>query len=180
MRFATARDVAMAYPQVALGFRSPLGDTGSLSYVERLGEEGNWPDAIALIAHLLRRREAVWWASRCVRSAISSLEPSDEKLIAAAERWVEAPDEQSRQAVLALAETADLNRPAGWVARAAGWSGGVLAERGDEKLMCEPHMSHAAARGAVLLAGSLAADPNAYLRGCVNSGLALLKRDSSG
>lgn len=179
MRFATAHDVLLAYPQLALGYQSPLDGTPVLEYVERLTSEKRWSDAVAFIAHLLPRREAVWWAIQSVRAAPRSFAQGEENLIVAAENWVKDPSESKRRHALALADGVDMVRPAGWVARAAGWSGGVLAEAGEVRVASQPHMSHAAARSAVLLACSATEDPQAYLSQCVAAGLTLAKKSDT-
>ena len=179
MRFATAGDVLLAYPQMAIGFRSALDETPSLAYLDRLVARAQWGDAIAFLAHLLPRREAVWWAASCVRREPGSFDPPEEALIVAAESWVRDPVDGRRRHALELGETADALRAASWVARAAGWSGGVLIEADGTRIMCQPHMSPAAARGAVLLASAASANPLVFLDGCVNEAMILLKRNSN-
>lgn len=176
MRFATARDVLLAYPKMQIGFQSALDDTPADSYLERLLADGKSGDAIAFTAHLLPRREAVWWAARCVRMEPGAFDPKEEAVIAAAELWVKEPSDESRRRVMAMADKIDVERAAGWVGRAAGWSGGALVDTGTEKVMSEPHMSHAAARAAVLMAFAGAADPLAFARRAVDEGISLLKR----
>ena len=176
MRFATARDVELAYPKMTLGFQSPLDDTPSADYLARLIDDGRSGDAIAFAAHLLPRREAVWWAIRCVRMEAGALTAVEEDALAAAERWVREPTESHRKHALALGDRLDADRAAGMVAKSAGWSGGAIAEVDDFKLMSQPHMSHAAARGAVLLAFAAAADPHDFARRSVDEAISLLKR----
>ena len=176
MRFATARDVLLAYPQIAIAFQSRLDDTPSSAYVDKLVAQGQWADAIAFIAHLLPRREAVWWAAQCVRKEPKAFTIQEEPLVAAAEGWVREPSEANRKAALVLGDAANAMRAAVWVTRAAGWSGGVLYEVDDTKIMCQPHMSPAAARGAVMLAAAAASDPRAFLGGCVGDAKTLLGR----
>lgn len=179
MRFDTARDVLLAYPQLGLGFQTQLPAVPSSSMLEQLLAEKRWPDAVAFVAHLLPRREAVWWAARCVRLEPKSYDAQEVHMIAAAESWVEDPTEVRRLHALTLGQAADATRPAGWVARAAGWAGGVLAETADNRVMCAPHMSPAAARGAILMASSSSSDPTTFLSNCLDAGMALLKRADS-
>lgn len=178
MRFSTARDVQLAFPQMSLGFQSPLDGTPSYTYLNQLLDAGKPADAIAFAAHLLPRREAVWWAARCARHDQGALAVAEEEAIAAAERWVREPTEAHRRQVLALGDRLDPDRPAGMVARAAGWSGGAIIEADGGKLMSQAHMSHAAARGAVLLAFAEAPDPHAFARRSIDEAITLLKRNT--
>jgi hypothetical protein len=174
MRFATAKDVLLAFPQIALGMKTPLDATPSLTFLKQLAADGGWPDCVAFIAHVLPRREAVGWAAKCVRLEPSAYSAQELQLITAVQEWARQPRDEQRQALLAQGEKLGSSRPAAWVAKAAGWSGGVLMEQGQAKVMCEPHMSPAAVRGAILLASAQSANPHGYLRRCVEDGIALL------
>ena len=176
MRFETARDVLLAYPNIAVGLRSQLDDTPSRPFLERLVAAGRQIDAVTFIAHILPRREAVWWGIKCVRMEPKAFEAAEEPLLAATEKWVAEPTEDNRRQVLASSDAADAIRPATWVARAAGWSGGVLCDTGIPKIMCEPYMSPAAVRAGVILASCLAGDPRAFLGRSLEEGMAILKK----
>lgn len=175
-RFASVQDILQAYPQLGLGFGSAIDSSPALDFAARLLAEGRWADAVACVAYLLPRREAVWWVSCCVRAAPRSFEAPEERLIASAEAWVKDPSEESRRHALTLARDVDSTRAAGWAARAAGWSGGILTESGDSKVMCQAYMTHAAVRGGVLVACGATDDPRSYLKSCVESGMAIVKR----
>lgn len=177
MRFATARDVQLAYPDMAMGPPAQLDDTPSHMFLERLMAEGRRADAVSFMAHLLRRREAIWWATMCVRMEPKSVNAMEQHVLAVAARWVADPNEDDRRQLLASSSGADLTRPAIWLALAVGWSGGLLRNDGMSQVMCEPYMSPAAVRAAVLLASSFAADPRAYLERCLEHGTSVLKSD---
>jgi hypothetical protein len=176
MRFTTARDVFLAFPQVAIAYQSPLDETPCMDYLGKLLAGARLADAVAFVAHLLPRRELVWWAAKCIRMAGKSFTLSEEPLIEAAENWVRDPSEDRRREALGRGDAGDAMRPATWVARSAGWSGGVLFQAGDDKILCQAHMSPAAARSAVLLASASATDPQAFLELSIQEAMTLLKR----
>jgi hypothetical protein len=176
MRFATAADLQDALPSIKLGYSSPLPDMSSANYVASLVSGGKLADAVAFVAHLLPRREAVWWAAQCVRREPNAFSAQEEQLLAAAEAWARNPSDELRRKVLALTDKMPQDRPAGWVARAAGWSGGPIIEVDAHRVMAEPQMCPAAARAAVLTAASAASDPLAFMTRCVEDAMALINR----
>jgi hypothetical protein len=98
-------------------------------YFQRLVEHGLYPDAIRFAAHLLPKREAVWWACLCVWHVARGHPPDDQAAGAlhAAVRWVREPSEANRRAAAAPAASAGLNTAAGCAAMAAFWSGGSMS-----------------------------------------------------
>ena len=86
-------------------------------------------DAIRLLAHALPKREAIWWATRCVRAALGESEPvrTDRVALEAAERWVTEPDEKNRRAAQSAADATGYETACGWLAAGAFWSGGSIA-----------------------------------------------------
>ncbi len=174
IRFATARDVMDAFPQITAVISCEFDDTPSLDFLDGLVARGMFPEAVSLLAHLLPRRESVWWAAKSVRAASAPLRAEDEQLIAAAEHWVREPDDERRRAALSLGKEAQPSLAATWVARGAAWSGGAIFENGPVKVMSEPFMTPAAVRGAILIAASNSADRQSFLRGCVDWGRTLL------
>ena len=76
-------------------------------------------------AFLLRRREAVWWAVRCVRSVPAAV--ADPKAVAAldaAAKWAASPTDDARRAAFTAAETG------GHGHAGRGWSGRVFFTEG--------------------------------------------------
>jgi hypothetical protein len=126
-------------------------------FLDQLVEQKLNVDAIRFLAHVLPKREAVWWASLCVRSVAGPNPPSEvTAALQAAEQWVMEPKEENRRKALAAAEAAGLGTPAGCTAVSAFWSGGSL---GPANLPAIPPGEHLTARGvsgAVLLATVLA------------------------
>jgi hypothetical protein len=110
-------------------------------------------DAVRFLAHALPKREAVWWACLCTRTAVGpSPEPAAAAAVQAAEKWVADPSEDNRRAAGTAAEAATVGHPAGCAAMAAFWSGGSLAP---PKLPVVPpgeNLTGQGVAGAVLLA----------------------------
>jgi hypothetical protein len=110
-------------------------------------------DAVRFLAHLLPKREAVWWACLCAREGCGAdLPPSAEKALLAAERWVAEPIEENRRAAMAAAETATLGTPAGCAALAAFLSGGSLGPPNVQAIPPGEGLTARAVAGAILLA----------------------------
>ncbi len=86
-------------------------------------------DAIRFLAAALPKREAVWWALGCVRSAFPKPVPQAARAIAAADAWVKEPTEANRRACGEAASAADYGTAPGCLAAAAFLSGGSLAPR---------------------------------------------------
>jgi hypothetical protein len=132
---------AKAPPRTAaeIGKLFPLGDEAKKllrdgmtprQYLDVLLEKQQFVDAVRFLAHVLPKREAVWWACLCARSAAGSGAPAPQTAaLQAAERWVADPSEANRRAAQDAAEAAELGTPAGCAAMAAFWSGGSMAPR---------------------------------------------------
>jgi hypothetical protein len=101
---------------------------GSEQFLRILIEQKHYVDAVAFLAHALPKREAVWWACVCARSALGDAPGADELLsLTLAEAWVHEPSDESRRAAMAAAEAFEFKTPASWAAVAAFWSGGSMA-----------------------------------------------------
>jgi hypothetical protein len=122
-------------------------------YIDALDKAGHLPDAARFLAFALPRREAVWWATQCVRQIPALV--TDEKAIAAlaaAEQWAADPTDEKRRAAFAAAETAGFDKPAACAALAAFLSEGSMAPPNLQSVPAPPHAGPAAAATAVVLA----------------------------
>ena len=130
----------------------------ALDLVNRLVENSCYADAVKCVALLLPNREAVWWACLAVKD--SWLKPSrgEQLAIESAERWAIKPSEQSRQQAQQAAEKIGNSKAAAWPAMAVGWSGGSMAEPGQENIAPPSTLYAHAAACAVML--SSATDPS--------------------
>ena len=119
------------------------------------------PDAVKLLAYALPKREAVWWASQCVRRWYGAEPPAaDQAALKAAERWVADPSEDNRKATFAAGDKAGFSTPAGCVALAAYWSGGTHAPP-DAKLDPPPDAWTGHAVSGAVLAAAVSDDAKA-------------------
>ncbi len=105
VRFASARNVFEAFADLKRAAPPPSDDPAPLDYARALLSSPSPTDAIVFIAHLLPRREAVWWAVQCVRAMLGA--KADDEALRAADAWVRAPEEDNRNAALAIANAAD-------------------------------------------------------------------------
>src|SRR5215475_5678005 len=132
LRFAAVRYVFEAFPTAHVDINTAPSDQPPIAYLRDLAKGATPDDALAFCAYLLPRREAVWWASQCVRALLSGPTAGDEAALGAAEAWVREPAEANRRRVLAAGLAADRRAASTWVALAAGWSGGpmVVSDQG--------------------------------------------------
>ena len=72
IRFVSARNVFEAFPELGRVLAPPADDPAPLDYTQAALSGPRPTDAIIFLAHLLPRREAVWWAIQCVRAMLGS------------------------------------------------------------------------------------------------------------
>ena len=85
-------------------------------------------DAVALLAHGLGRREAVWWACVCARATLQpDVAPEVETALAAAEAWCYDPSDENRRAAFDAAEAQGKDHAASCAALGAFWGGDNMA-----------------------------------------------------
>jgi hypothetical protein len=177
VRFATARAVFEAFPELFKKISTAPTDQFPIDYLERLLSDGNVKDAVTFCAYLLPRREAVWWACGCARALLGDISRSQAAGLLAAEAWVHTPTNELRRAALEIGVDGDNNDPLTWLALAAGWSGGSLISHPQIQTPVPPYMTARATRFAVLLsAHTLKRDQRpAHLQACVAEGIKLAK-----
>jgi hypothetical protein len=139
LRFATARSLFETFPELVAKSANKSAppsalvpsDDPPLTFLRRLATQDKsgdkFGDAVAFCAHLLPRREAVWWACTSARTFLSGTGEGDAASLLVAEAWVAEPSDERRRAALEAGQKGDSNDPLTWVALAAGWSGGLLA-----------------------------------------------------
>jgi hypothetical protein len=127
----TAKSAAEICARFELGEQAKALPQAGLSpgpFLEKLINERHFQDAIRFLAFALPKREAIWWAARCARSAGAAALPLEQQAaLQVAERWCLAPTEELRRAAMAASEKAQLKSPAGCAALAVFFSGGSLA-----------------------------------------------------
>jgi hypothetical protein len=128
-------------------------------YLDALDKAGHLPDAARFMAFALPRREAVWWATQCVRQVPALT--ADEKAaaaLAAAEAWAADPADDNRRKAFAAAEAAGFDQPASCAALAAFLTEGSLSPAHLQPVPAPSHAGPAAAAAAVVLA-ALSTEP---------------------
>jgi hypothetical protein len=175
IRFATARALFETFPKSVTRIAAAPTDESPLVFLRRLSAEGQLEDAVTFCAHLLPRREAVWWACGCARALLRDIPRSRAAGLLAAEAWVYEPDDKHRQAALEIGAASDSNDPLTWLALAAGWSGGLIAPHPQKPVPMPPYMTARAARIAVMLSAcTVKKDQRAVgLQACIAEGIKL-------
>jgi hypothetical protein len=156
IRFASARSVFEAFPELDYVAARPADDIDPLNHARALLASSRQRDAVLFVSHLLPRLEAVWWASQCVRALAG--EGGEDEALRAAEVWVRAPEDDNRRAALSAANASDRRKPTTWLAFAAGWSGGSLLPADQKPIPVPPGACAMAANTAIMLAVA-AGDP---------------------
>jgi hypothetical protein len=152
LRFAVARDVFEAFPDLRRLTPVPTGDAASLDYARSLLASRRPADAIIYLAHLLARREAVWWARQCVEAIMP--ESVEDAALRVADAWVRGPEEERRRAALDIGAAADHDVPTTWLALAAGWSGGSTTAPDQKPRPPQPSACARAVNAAIILAAT--------------------------
>ena len=154
--FPTAAEAVPGFQTATVPDLSEPLALAPLAFLELLATAGHWATAWAFLANALPRREAVWWASRCVRAVSPpELPPAAEAALRGAETWAAAPGDVNRRKALPLAETVGCDQPSGCVALGAFLSGGSLTPPPNPEVPPPPDAFGRAIAGAVQLAATL-------------------------
>jgi len=128
MSTPTAADICKHFELSAPAQALLQPDMKPRPFLEALIEKSLHPDAAMLMAHAMPKREAIWWACRCLRMALGEqAAPASQDLIAAAEMWVAKPSDELRRSAFAKAEAANFDPPAGLLGMAVFFSSGSLS-----------------------------------------------------
>jgi hypothetical protein len=173
IRFTKAKQVFETYPGLSETVSEPSGDVAPEDYALELQESEEPNRAIAYFAHVLPKREAVWWGMHCVKGLDAVSNEHDREVLELSENWVREGDEDARAAVHAAAEAAKSDSASVWIGFAAGWSGGSLSPNPDHRVEMPDDLTAKAVNAAVLIAlGSLMPDEREQaLRSCLTAGL---------
>jgi hypothetical protein len=134
------------------GLRVVATAAGPRELIEALAGPGAARDAVAALALMLPRRQAVWWACLAARLLPeAALSPAEAAAIEAAEAWVQTQSAEDSERAADLAEQCATGSPARWAAMAAHWSGPSIAPRGQQAVLPAVHLPGVAARAALTL-----------------------------
>ena len=127
--------------------------TGPQDMVAALTQMGAHDDAIAALAMMLPRRQAVWWGCLAVRLIPGlSARPAELVAIETAEAWVQNQRAEDAERAFAAADLCPFNAAATYVALATFWCGPSLAPRGQQPVPPASHLAGVAVRAALTLA----------------------------
>jgi len=137
-----------------------VGCASALDAVAALEAGGFHLEAARLFAHLLPKRQAVWWACMCAHhTALAEPAEADRAALEAAEVWVRRQTDEVRRAAMDKAQRAGFATPEAWAAVAAFWSGDSMSPPDQPKVPPAPHLTGAAVAGAVAMA-AVRGDPS--------------------
>lgn len=175
LRFATARSLLDAFPELTDKLAIAPADESPLAYLSKLSAQEKLEDAVVFCAHLLPRREAVWWACGSVKQLMKTANTDGSEGFRAAEAWVYEPSEDNRCRALEIGTKGDSSDPFTWLALGAGWSGGMLSSHPQGPVPMPPYMTARAARIAITLCAHRVPAPERAerLRVCVAYGMTL-------
>lgn len=126
LRFNTDRALFVAFPTARAEVGVEPKDLDPPSVARELVGAGKLNEAMTLCAYLLSRREAVVWGCRSLRSFQSDTRGMTTPCLKAAEDWIARSSEANQAAAREAGEAGSVDEASTWMARAAGWSGGML------------------------------------------------------
>src|SRR3954471_21397944 len=106
-RFVTALALFETFPRSVTKIAAEPTDEPPTIFLKRLSTQHKFEDAITFCAYLLPRREAVWWACRCVRASLGDIAAGRARPISAAEAWVYDPGDENRRTALEAGKQGD-------------------------------------------------------------------------
>jgi hypothetical protein len=151
VRFATTRALFETFPELRTKIGDEPTDQCPIDFLRGLVAQGRLGEAVTLCAFLLPRREAVWWACRCVKALSGDIRQERAHRLLAAEAWVREPTDVRRRAALSVGSDDTSSSPLTWLALAAGWSGGSLSAQPKTQPPMPPYLTARAVCIAVLL-----------------------------
>jgi hypothetical protein len=174
IRFAIARALLDSFPELSKQLTVAPTDEAPLDFLRKLSTQEKFEDGVTFCAHLLPRREAVWWACGTIKGSSKDSQSQNEGFLAA-QKWVYDPSEENRLAALETGNKSDKAKPSTWLALGAGWSGGMLSSHPKAPVPMPHYLTPRAARIAILLNAQRipAVERAAGLRACITEGIKL-------
>ena len=131
--------------------------------IDELAKQGMVQDALRLRAHLLPKRQAVWWGCLCVREDVESPLPAPQvAALKAAEDWVREPDEDHRRVAEKRSEEAKYSGVGATLALSAFWSEGSIAPEGNQDVVADERLTSQGV-AAALISAAYHGDPSKAL-----------------
>jgi hypothetical protein len=170
------------FPELAAKSAVASTDDPPILFLKNLSAREKFEDAVAFCAHLLPRREAVWWGCGSARAFLGDLVQGQVAGLVAAETWVHEPNDKNRLLALQTGTRSDNSDPLTWLALAAGWSGGMLSSSPSPPVPVPPYLTARAVRIAILLSARHIKSPERpqRMRACIAEGVKLAEPDDDG
>ncbi len=128
--------------------------------IDELAKQGKVQDALRLRAHLLPKRQAVWWGCLCVRGDVDAPLPAPQvAALDAAEAWVREPDEERRRDAERRSESAKYSGIGATLALSAFWSEGSIAPEGNPDVLADERLTSQGV-AAALISAAYHGDPS--------------------
>jgi hypothetical protein len=174
IRFAIARALLDSFPELVKQLTVAPTDEAPLDFLRKLSAQEKFEDGVTFCAHLLPRREAVWWACGTIKGSSKDSQSQSEGFLEA-QKWVYDPSEENRLAALETGNKGDKAKPSTWLALGAGWSGGMLSSHPKAPVPMPNYLTARAVRIAILLNAQPvpAVERAANLRACITEGIKL-------
>jgi hypothetical protein len=182
VRFTTARSVFETFPSLASKCAVVATDDPPVAFLKSLAAQEQFEDAVAFCAHMLSRREAVWWGCGTVRDFLADVGEGNTQGLVAAEAWVHEPTDRNRVLALQLGDSSDNSDPMTWLALGAGWSGGMLSTASNPPVPVPHYLTARAVRIAILLSARYVrpAERSQRMRACIAEGVRLAEPAEGG
>ncbi len=173
IRFTSAVQVFQNYPNLEEEMTPPGGDVSPQDFTLEVLKGEDPYSAILFFAHVLPKREAVWWGLRCVTGLDQDKTPEDQKMLALVTAWVQDGDEEARLSVKAAVDDFKGDSASLWIGHAASLSGGSISPNPEFRVDTLPHLTAVCANGAVQLAlGALGPGVReAAIQDCISAGI---------
>jgi len=178
IRFTSARSVFESFPELARKSTVAPTDDPAIVFLKDLAANHKFEEAVAFCAHLLPRREAVWWGCASVRSFLNDIPQSRAAPLVAAETWVHNPSDANRLHALQIGTRSSDSDCLTWLALGAGWAGGMLSTVPSPPVPVPQYLTARAIRVAVLLAFPLisASERERCKSACIAGGIRLAEQ----
>lgn len=180
IRFTSAIQVFQTYPDLQEELEPPAGDISPQDYTLEILKGEDPYAAILFFAHVLPKREAVWWGLRCVTGLDQNKTAEDLSMLELVTAWVQDEDEEARLSVQAAVDEFKGEGPSLWIGRAASLSGGSISPNPEFRVDTLPHLTAVCANGAVQLAvGALGpGEREEAIADCITAGISFAEGGS--
>jgi hypothetical protein len=136
------------------------------AFFDALVQQELFDDAVAFLARLLTKPQAIWWGCLCAWDAARpNASAAVQAALAATLHWLQEPTEEHRRSAEQAARKVGMAKPAGAVAQAAVYAQGSMSQPGLPEVKPPEDLTALAIAGAVNLCAAdltLAGETNAY------------------